>query len=98
MNELSKGQRERLAMLIEEAGEIVQIGCKIMRHGYDSYHPREPSISNRELLDEELTDLLAIAKRMVGVGDIEGDYELADINARWKRKLRYTHFQDGSHD
>lgn len=64
MSGLSPAQRERLAMLIEEAGEVIQIGCKILRHGYDSYHPNNPSVSNRNLLDEELTDLLAVAYRM----------------------------------
>ncbi len=91
---MTNAEAERLAMLAEEAAEVVQIVGKILRHGYASYHPAQPGISNRELLDDELCDLLAIAKRMIREGDIEGDFLLADHNAVWKRKLRYTHHQE----
>ena len=92
-NGLTPAEAERLAMLAEEAGEVVQIVGKILRHGYDSYHPANPNVTNRELLDDEIGDLLAVAKRMISVSDIEGDYELADFNAIWKRKMRYSHHQ-----
>lgn len=92
-NNLSPAEAERLAMLSEEAAEIVQIVGKILRHGYESHHPSNPAVKNRELLDDELGDLMTVAKRMIGAGDIEGDFDLADHNAAWKRKLRYTHHQ-----
>jgi hypothetical protein len=37
-NRLSDGQAERLAMMIEEAGEIAQAAAKALRHGLESYH------------------------------------------------------------
>lgn len=38
-NGLTPAEAERLAMLSEECGEVIQIIGKILRHGYDSYHP-----------------------------------------------------------
>jgi len=56
-NELSPGQAERLAILLEECGEVVQICGKILRHGYESYHPKDYfETSNRELLRDEICD------------------------------------------
>ena len=58
-NGLSPAEAERLAMLAEECGEVIHIVGKILRHGYDSYHPADPTVTNRDLLGRELTDLLA---------------------------------------
>ncbi len=38
-NRLTPAEAERLAMLAEEAAEVIQIVGKILRHGYASYHP-----------------------------------------------------------
>ena len=91
-NNLSSGQAERLAMLSEEAGEIVQAVGKILRHGYESRHPKGGP-SNRELLRKELADLQAVVMLM--------SEDTADIepvcNSTVKRirgeKYRYTHHQ-----
>lgn len=53
-NGLTEAQAERLAVLIEECGEVVQIACKILRHGYESCHPLAFSGSNREELEKEI--------------------------------------------
>lgn len=98
---LTEAQRERLEMLVEEAGEIVAIGTKILRHGYQTVdRTDEPptSYDNEALLDREITDLLTVANRMVCEGDLTGDFHCADLNAAWKRKLRYTHHQRGQDD
>lgn len=94
---LTEAQRERLEMLIEEAGEIVTIGTKILRHGYDSYHPADPAKEpNRNHLEREVADVMTVFERMVAEGDVEGDLLMADFNARWKTKLKWTHHQSGS--
>lgn len=59
---MTEAELERLAMLSEECGEIVQIIGKIIRHGYFSYHPDEPTVSNKTLLENEINDLLCIIK------------------------------------
>lgn len=67
---MTNAEIERLEMLIEEAAEVIKETCKILRFGYDSYHPADPSTNNRELLENEITDLLAIIY-MMSFGDID---------------------------
>lgn len=96
-SKMTEAERERLEMLIEEAGEIVTIGTKILRHGYTSYHPDDPAkVTNRDHLEREVGDLLTVFERMVSEGDVEGDVLMLDLNARWKSKLKWTHHQPGS--
>ncbi|TCT37448.1 hypothetical protein [Martelella mediterranea] len=91
-NKLSPAEAERLAMLAEEAGEIVQIVGKILRHGYESFHPADPATSNRDLLMKELRDFVVVYTLMAQGGDIC----LATIDEFPKailQKLRYAHHQ-----
>lgn len=92
-NNLTPAQAERIAMLAEEAGEIVQMCGKILRHGLDSYHPMDADKTpNRELLRRELMDLDAVKSMMtlgqdIRLPDVEG------ITAALNRKRHYTHHQ-----
>lgn len=89
---LTPAEHERLSMLIEEASEIVHIGCKILRHGYESYHPDdEEKVKNRVHLERELRELVAVAKQMDKEGDILFSSNVAP--GVWQKKLRYTHHQ-----
>ena len=49
-------ETEKLAVLMEECAEVQQVIGKILRHGYDSYHP-ETKITNREDLAREIVDV-----------------------------------------
>lgn len=77
-NCLSPAEAERLAVLIEEAAEVQQIACKILRHGYTSFNPdlivnqREhgPKLTNREMLEKELGDLHSAIKRLQSAQDV----------------------------
>lgn len=69
-NGLSPQQAELLAMLSEEAGEIVQAIGKILRHGYESTHP-DGGPTNRDSLERELGDLRAIVEELCDNGDID---------------------------
>ena len=89
-NGLSPAQSERLAMLAEEAGEIVQAVGKVLRHGYGSTHPAGGR-TNRNALTAELRDLYAIVATMVALGDIESP--ATDLTWAWNHKLRYSHHQ-----
>ena len=91
-NKLSSAQAERLAMLAEECGEVIHVIGKILRHGYDSYHPTDPSVTNRALLGRELTDLYAVASSLSRDKVPEGS--LHDQDRAWERKLRYAHHQE----
>lgn len=69
-NELTPAQAERLAVLSEELGEAQQAVGKILRHGYASYHPSFPSVSNRQNLMRELGDITAAMSMLGDAGDI----------------------------
>ena len=92
-NKLTPAEAERLAMLAEECGEVIQVIGKIMRHGYDSYHPADPTTTtNRALLGRELTDLYAVAASLSRDKVPEGS--LFHQDQAWDRKLRYAHHQE----
>lgn len=86
---LSDAERERLAMLAEEAGEIVQVVGKILRHGFDNHHPAT-GVVNRDALRRELADIGAVAQMMIRAGDVkqttrEEAHEAQERKARWSR-------------
>ncbi len=92
---LTPAQAERLEMLAEEAAEVVQCCTKILRHGYDSYHPDDvDGKSNRDYLVAEVKEVTAVA---VGLMHQAGDLNLnttdREMELLVKRKLKYTHHQ-----
>lgn len=94
---LTDAERELLALLMEECGEVVQVIGKILRHGYDSRNPLEPeSPTNRELLERELGDVGA-AQLML---EESGDLIWTEIRMHAKRKLesvrKWLHFNPSS--
>lgn len=92
---LTAEQVERLAMLAEEAGEVVQAVGKVLRHGYSSTHP-DGGPTNRAALCREVGDLFGIVSEMCAQGDLESlAIEIAG-SAKWAKALRYTHHQAGS--
>lgn len=91
-NDLSAAQIERLAILAEECGEVVQVIGKILRHGYDSFHPRDPnSTYNRELLETELGDVAAAVQLLVQERDIRASLVEAHKRNKIDRAHRYLH-------
>lgn len=65
-NGLTPAQAERLAWLMEECGEVIQVIGKIQRHGLESKNPLiENSETNRGSLERELGDVLAAIDLMV---------------------------------
>lgn len=64
-NNLSPGQAERLALLIEELSEAIQAACKILRHGYDNFHPDIPEVTNKFDLEKELGHVRAAINLML---------------------------------
>lgn len=93
-NGLSPAEAERLAILLEEMGEAQQIIGKILRHGYDSFHPdRERSDTNRHMLMRELGDVESAVRRLVHAGDISGDSVRAAGYDKDQRIKPYLHHQ-----
>ena len=95
-NKLTPAQDERLACLAEECSEVIQAVTKIQRHGYESYHPDNPKIDNRELLEKEIGDVIAIIDLLLNSDDIS-DTSLEYFALEKNKKLpRFTHHQDFS--
>jgi hypothetical protein len=65
-------EAERLEMLAEEAAEVIFIIMKTLRHGYESFHPDNPEITNRQMLEEEIGDFLGILGQMELKEDVSG--------------------------
>lgn len=92
-NNLTPAEAERLAMLAEEAGEIVQSVGKILRHGYESHHPSDhPSFTNRLDLKSETIDVLAVLELMNDAGDLP-NHGFAEIKNAMVKKREYAHHQ-----
>ncbi len=89
---VTQAQMERLAFLIEECGEAMLAATKIMRFGFDSYHPDDPTReTNRHRLFREMTDVMASYDILVRAGDIH--YHVPKITAARERKLSRARFQ-----
>lgn len=71
-NKLSDAESERLALLAEECGEVVQVVGKILRHGYESRNPvKADAETNREMLEKELGDLRDAMDLLVESKDVD---------------------------
>ena len=71
-NKLTPAEAERLAILAEECGEVIQMVGKILRHGLDNFNPfYERRVTNRELLSQEVGDVYAIVRVMMRTGDLD---------------------------
>lgn len=88
---MNNRDQELLDMLAEEAAEVIQAIMKIDRHGIESYHPDDPSATNRDLLKTEMADLKAVLLQVEEY--IVGDIDNRQINETWTKKLKYTYHQ-----
>ncbi len=94
---LSPAQYERLALIAEEAGEIVQAIGKILRHGYESTHPTGGP-TNRHLLEIEIGDLGCAIDLSVGAGDLSEEAIAAACFSKEARVGKYLHHQTPNPD
>jgi NTP pyrophosphatase (non-canonical NTP hydrolase) len=92
-NKLTPAQAERLALLAEECGEVVQAVAKVLRHGYKSCHPmvNNPEFNNRYDLEKELGDVLAAMKLMARAGDIENPRVIGHSEDKLESVQHYLH-------
>ncbi|SEN44247.1 MazG nucleotide pyrophosphohydrolase domain-containing protein [Nitrosomonas marina] len=95
-NNLPPAETERLSILAEEMGECLQAIGKILRHGYESCHPKDMSSTNRELLQKELGDVLYTLLLMSAAGDVSID-SINHWSTKKAQKIKeYTHHQKES--
>lgn len=70
-NGLTPAEHERLSLLMEECAEVQQVIGKILRHGYESFHPDDPrKKSNRVLLEKEIGHVQYAIFLMTDRGDV----------------------------
>lgn len=70
-NALSEAEQERLVIVAEECGEVIQAICKVLRHGYDSNNKGKLPETNRQQLSREVADLQHAILRLQSNGDID---------------------------
>ena len=76
---MNKKEKEVMDILQEECAEVIQAVSKVSRFGMDNYKPGE-IVSNREHLEEELGDLLAMIDIMKELGIVSnGNLEVAKV-------------------
>lgn len=75
-------EHEIMSILQEECAEVVQAVSKIFRFGFDGKHP-ESQQTNRQHLEEEIGDLLAMVDLLI----INGVVEEAELNEARNRKF-----------
>lgn len=98
-NQLNPSQLELLALLSEELGEAQQAIGKIIRHGYENYHPDNPGQTNRNDLEKELGDVFCAISLLYASGDINQEavykrsIEKCDSVFQW---LHHSHKAGGS--
>lgn len=91
-NNLTDAQAERLAILIEELGEAAQAAGKILRHGYASYNPDDPtSLDNKHNLEKELGDVRFAVHLLGQNGDISEGRVITRVGAKEKSIQKYLH-------
>ncbi len=89
--ELTPDQIERLVLLSEECGEVVQAIGKVLRHGYESSWGDSPT--NRRALEREVTDFFVTAHLLLESGDISDESYEVNIAKKIDNLKRFTHFQ-----
>jgi NTP pyrophosphatase (non-canonical NTP hydrolase) len=90
-NQLSPAEAERLALLSEECGEVIQAIGKILRHGYESAFP-ENGPTNRCRLEAELGDVLA-AISLLTAKDLRAEAIETFKGSKLQRVTPYLHHQ-----
>ena len=69
---MNSKEKETLDILQEECAEVIQAVSKISRFGMDNLKPGKPK-TNREHLEEELGDMLAMIDILCNMGVVELD-------------------------
>lgn len=62
-NKLTESQQERLVLVQEECGEVIQNICKVLRHGYNDINPNTGE-NNLDALKREIKDLYHCLDRL----------------------------------
>lgn len=92
-NGLTEAEQERLVIIAEECGEVVQSTCKILRHGYESKNAQGPRFRDEPTGAGALGDVLHAIKRMTMAGDLTRERLEERADSKPSRILPYLHHQ-----
>lgn len=93
-NGLTAAEEERLAILLEEMGEALQVIGKIQRHGYESWDPtqaRDHQPTNRVMLEKEIGDVMAAMELLAAGGDVDNKHVMQRIPRKLQKLYNYIH-------
>lgn len=94
INNLSLAQQERLSLLIEEMGEVLQVVGKIQRHGLYSSNPLiANSKTNKQLLEKELGDVFNAIDMLCRAGDVDRSVIMDEMNIKANSIIQWLHYQ-----
>lgn len=85
---------ELIKLTIEDCADITMICSKILRHGFDSYHPDQPDVNNAALLMKAFAKLDTTVSRLLDDEAVRREYVelLADYDedSVWRDRAAYT--------
>ena len=94
-NKLTSSEAERLTLLMEECGEVIQAIGKIFRHGYESYHPdHHCTYTNRKDLEKECGHVRHSIIRLCEAGDLEKKSIHDEAEKKSISVVKYLHHQN----
>lgn len=85
---------ERLIILAEECAEVQQDVFKTLRFGVDTLRVKDPLITNREKLTEELGDLQCMIDEIVATGLCEKEEIIIAANTKRNKLKRWTRWNN----
>jgi hypothetical protein len=88
--QVTEAERERLVILMEECGEVIQACSKIIRHGWRSRY--DDGTLNVDRLRAEMDDVQGMIWAIENEGTTLGDSRNSPREV-WERKKRWMHYQ-----
>jgi NTP pyrophosphatase (non-canonical NTP hydrolase) len=88
-NKLSPAEVERLVILSEECGEVIQAIGKVLRHGWNSIY--DNGTTNRAQLEIELADIKLWSNYLQQLGDVDATEIHLYLQEKRERVNSYLH-------
>jgi len=85
--------KEVMDILQEECAEVIQAVSKISRFGLDNFKPGKPK-TNREHLEEELGDMLAMIDILCSMGVVDLDNLRHAKRAKIEKLKKWSNIQN----
>lgn len=83
-------EKEILNILLEECAEVIQAISKILRFGFESTHPNDPTYTNRTHLQEELGDLYCMMDILSQKSIVDHDLVISYATKKLSKLKRYS--------